>query len=40
MKRARFLLSILAATSIAAQTTSSHHVVIPAKKPLTHETMW
>jgi dipeptidyl aminopeptidase/acylaminoacyl peptidase len=41
MKRARLsLLILLAATSAVAQQTSSHHVVIPAKLPLTHETMW
>jgi len=39
MRRARLFLIILAATTAFAQT-SSHHVVIPAKQALTHESMW
>ena len=38
MKKAQLILSILVATTIAAQTSS--RIGIPAKKPLTHETMW
>src|SRR5436305_3914380 len=39
MKRASLLLALAFALPLAAQT-SSGKIIIPAKQPLTHESMW